>query len=229
MAAINVGTSAALRVMRAGASAKAPFGLFCYRVDSSRFLVGGAVSNAGNLRAWGISNLQTGSPDLLERQMSRRLRPTHGLTVLPFWTTERAPTWNENLSGAILGITQATSAIDILQALTEGTYHRLALIAEMVTKKTGEVEKFLVSGGIQSSKSAMQRLANVMNHPMHPNPEAEASIRGAAVFVLEKLGLPIVPLNKSRPIRPQKKAALEYRQDREKISKLERLLTGHAT
>lgn len=229
MAAINVGTSAALRVMRAGAWAKAPFGLFCYRVDSSRFLVGGAVSNAGNLRAWGISNLQTGSPELLERQMSRRLRPTHGLTVLPFWTTERAPTWNENLSGAILGITQATSAIDILQALTEGTYHRLALIAEMLTKKTGEVEKFLVSGGIQSSKSAMQRLANVMNHPMHPNPEAEASIRGAAVFVLEKLGLPIVSLNKSRPIRPQKKAALEYRQDREKISKLERLLTGHAT
>ena len=229
MAAINVGTSAALRVMRAGASAKAPFGLFCYRVDSSRFLVGGAVSNAGNLRAWGISNLQTGSPDLLERQMSRRLRPTHGLTVLPFWTTERAPTWNENLSGAILGITQATSAIDILQALTEGTYHRLALIAEMVTKKTGEVEKFLVSGGIQSSKSAMQRLANVMNHPMHPNPEAEASIRGAAVFVLEKLGLPIVPLNKSRPIRPQKEAALEYRQDRERISKLESVLTGDAT
>jgi gluconokinase len=75
----------------------------------------------------------------------------------------------------------------------------------------------------------MQRLANVMNHPMHPNPEAEASIRGAAIFVLEKLGLPILPLKKSRPIRPQKKAALEYRQDREKISKLERVLTDNVS
>ena len=228
MAAINVGTSAALRVMRAGVSARAPFGLFCYRVDSSRFLVGGAVSNAGNLRAWGISNLQTGSQEVLEKQMSRRLRPAHGLTVLPFWTTERAPTWNENLNGAILGITQATSAIDMLQALTEGTYHRLALIAEMVSSKTGNVEKFLVSGGIQSSKSALQRLANVMNQPMHLNPEPEASIRGAAVFVLEKLGLPIAPLNGSRPVRPQKEAALEYQKERERISALERVLTSHA-
>lgn len=228
MAAINVGTSAALRVMRAGAAAKAPFGLFCYRVDSSRFLVGGAVSNAGNLRAWGISNLQTGSTESLERQMSGRLRPAHGLTVLPFWTTERAPTWNENLSGAILGITQATSAIDILQALTEGTYHRLALIADAVAEKTGCIEKFLVSGGIQSSKSALQRLANVMNQPMHPSPEAEASIRGAAIFVLEKLGLPIAPLTGSPPVRPQYEAALEYEKERERVSKLERVLTRHA-
>lgn len=225
MAAINVGTSAALRVMRAGKVAKAPFGLFCYRVDSSRYLLGGAVSNAGNLRAWGVSNLQTGSPEALEKAMSRRLRPDHGLTVLPFWTTERAPSWNENLNGAILGITQATSGIDLLQAITEGTYHRLALIAEMVAKKTGDVEKFLVSGGIQSSKSAMQRLANVMNTPLHPNPEAEASIRGAAVFALENLGLTITPLKSTSAIRPQQRAAIEYEKERARISALERVLT----
>lgn len=225
MAAINVGTSAALRVMRAGKVAKAPLGLFCYRVDSSRYLVGGAVSNAGNLRAWGIANLQTGSLEALEKEMSRRLRPAHGLTVIPFWTTERAPSWNEKLSGTILGITQATSGIDLLQAITEGTYHRLALIAEMVAKKTGEVDKVLVSGGIHSSKSAMQRLANVMNSPLHPNPEAEASIRGAAIFALENLGLPITPLKNTRAIQPQKKAAMEYQKERARISELERVLT----
>ncbi len=224
MAAINVGTSAALRVMRAGKVARAPFGLFCYRVDAARYLVGGAVSNAGNLRAWGISNLQTGSPAALEKAMSGRLRPAHGLTVLPFWTTERAPSWNENLNGVILGITQATSGIDLLQAITEGTYHRLALIAEMVTQKTGDIEKFLVSGGIQSSKSAMQRLANTMNITLHPNPEAEASIRGAAVFAVENLGLPITPLKCMRAIRPQRAAAVDYQKERERISNLERLL-----
>ena len=30
-----------IRIMRAGAAAKAPTGLFCYRVDAERFLVGG--------------------------------------------------------------------------------------------------------------------------------------------------------------------------------------------
>jgi gluconokinase len=183
------------------------------------------VSNAGNLRAWGIANLQTGSPEALEKAMSRRLRPAHGLTVLPFWTTERAPSWNENLSGAILGITQATSGIDLLQAITEGTYHRLALIAEMVAQKAGGVEKFLVSGGIQSSKSAMQRLANVMNSALHPNPEAEASIRGAAIFALENLGLPITPLKSTRAIQPKKEAAMDYQKERARISEMERVLT----
>ena len=227
MAAINVGTSAALRVMRSGRTAKAPFGLFCYRVDSARYLVGGAVSNAGNLRAWGVSNLQTGSQNSLEKEMSRRLSPSHGLTVLPFWTTERAPSWNEDLNGAIFGITQATSGIDLLQAITEGTYHRLALIAEMLSEKTGSIKKFTVSGGIQSSKSAMQRLANVMDSAVYPNPEAEASIRGAAVFAIEKLGLPIAPLKNSRAIRPQKRAATDYRKEREKISALERILSSN--
>jgi len=60
VAAINVGTSAALRVVLAAKppakGALAPFGLFCYRVDDRRRLLGGAVSNAGNLRAWRCAN-----------------------------------------------------------------------------------------------------------------------------------------------------------------------------
>ncbi|HEV7406819.1 MAG TPA: FGGY family carbohydrate kinase, partial [Chthoniobacteraceae bacterium] len=38
-AAINVGTSAALRIMREGKKARAPLGLFAYRVDRERYLV----------------------------------------------------------------------------------------------------------------------------------------------------------------------------------------------
>jgi gluconokinase len=229
LAAINVGTSAALRIMRAGKVAKAPAGLFCYRVDADRYLVGGAVSNAGNLRAWCLKELNVGDPQTLEAELSKRSTPDHGLTVLPFWTAERAPTWNEDLRGAILGITQATSAVDLLQAITEATFHRIAQIAEALSGQDATAPKYLVSGGIQHSKSALQRLADVLDQPLHANPEPEASIRGAAVFTMEKLGMPIAPLPIVAPLRPRKSIAQRYAQDRERQASLERLLKSFNT
>ena len=78
--AINLGSSAAVREMRSGRAARAPRGLFAYRVDTQRYLVGGAISNAGNLREWCLRELRV--PDdhrRLERLLSRRSRPDHGL------------------------------------------------------------------------------------------------------------------------------------------------------
>jgi gluconokinase len=132
LAAINVGTSAAFRVMKADGEARAPFGLFCYRVDARRFLIGGAVSNAGNLRAWCLRELKLEGDAELEAELAKRPGPAHGLTVLPFWTAERAPTWNEDATGTIHGITQHTTALDLLQAITEASYQRIARIAELI-------------------------------------------------------------------------------------------------
>lgn len=225
LAAINVGTSAALRVMMRGKHAKAPFGLFCYRVDQSRFLVGGAVSNAGNLRAWCLENLRVSEESHLETLLSQRPMPKHGLTVLPFWTAERAPAWNEDLRGSILGITQATSALDLFQAITEATYHRIARINELLRDQHGPVEQYFVSGGIQRSTTALQRLSNVLNMPVYPNPEPEASIRGAAIFVMEKMGLIPKALPPTHAVRPQKKIATLYAEERLKHLRLESLFS----
>lgn len=221
LAAINVGTSAALRVMRDRGEVKAPFGLFCYRVDARRFLVGGAVSNAGNLRAWCLRELKLPSEVELEAELAKRPGPDHGLVVLPFWTAERAPTWNEEATGQIHGITQHTTSLDLLQAITEATYHRLARIAEplLATEKT--VPKFIVSGGIQRSATAMQRLADVLGQTIYPNDEMEASIRGAAIYALEKLGYEIADVQVGKPVKPRAKFAKLYAAEREKQRALE--------
>src|SRR5438067_11486783 len=78
LVAINVGTSAALRVVRADGVPRAPFGLSCYRVDDRRFLIGGAVSNAGNLRAWCMRELHLDENEI-EHALARRPSPAHGL------------------------------------------------------------------------------------------------------------------------------------------------------
>ena len=208
-AAINVGTSAALRVMRGGPVKPFPFGLFCYRVDAERHLIGGAVSNAGNLRAWCLRELRL-DDSAIEREMAARPLPAHGLTVIPFWSAERAPTWNEDRRGRIDGLTFGTTALDILQALTEASYYRIAMIADLINRQERTPPRFIVSGGIQHSPSSLRRLANILNHPIYPNAEPEASTRGAALYALEREGAKIKPLPLPRPTRPQPRIAAAY-------------------
>lgn len=224
IAAINVGTSAAIRIMREGKEARAPYGLFCYRVDARRTLVGGAVSNAGNLRAWCMRELRLADGPEIETALAARPEPLHGLVVLPFWTAERAPTWNEDATGSIHGIRQSTTALDMLQAITEATYHRIARISELLSAEGKMPPKLIVSGGIQKSASALQRLANVLGQTVYPNDEAEASLRGAAVYALEKLGYSIPSSKFVHGVRPTAKPTRLYAAEREKQQRMEAAL-----
>jgi gluconokinase len=231
VAAINVGTSAALRVVlnrEPGAREPlAPFGLFSYRVDARRRLMGGAVSNAGNLRAWALRELKLpDDPADIEKSLSARNLPVEGLALLPFWIAERAPTWPEELPSAVIGITQATTAIDLLQALQEATYLRLAQIGEGVEKAAGRKLSFIVSGGIQHSANSMQRLANVLGRPVYASPEPEASLRGAACFAMEKLEIKVRAPKLGRAIRPNLMAARAYALARKRQAELEAFLAS---
>jgi len=221
--AVNVGTSAALRVMKRGPVAKAPFGLFAYRVDTQRYLVGGAVSNAGNLHAWCLRELNLPEdPEAIEKALAQRPTPAHGLTVLPFWSAERAPSWDENAQGAIVGLRQDTTALDMLQAINEGFYLRLSKIADMIAGE--EQPKWILGGGILKSRSAVRRLANAIGAPLWANADPEASLRGAAVFALERLGYSVAELKLGTPIRPTPAIARLYREERLRQSELEILM-----
>jgi gluconokinase len=228
LTAINVGTSAALRVVvPAAKKGKTPFGLFRYRIDAKRRLLGGAVSNAGNLRAWALRELKLpDDPAVIETALRARPLPAAGLTVLPFWTAERAPTWPEDLSSAVLGMTQATTALDLLQALQEGTYHRLATIAAAVEKAVGHPLTVVVSGGILHSADSLQRLADCLGRPVHASPEPEASLRGGAVFALERIGASPATPKLGKPVRPRAAAARAQAAARARQEELETFLNG---
>ena len=49
---LMVGTSGAMRVLWRAESAQIPDGPWCYRADDKRFVMGGALSDGGNLVAW---------------------------------------------------------------------------------------------------------------------------------------------------------------------------------
>jgi gluconokinase len=103
LVAINVGTSAAVRTIPP-ANATLPFGLFKFVIDQERDLLGGAISNAGNLRAWFLRELRLPEEERALERLLRAAGPGAArLTMLPFWVGERAPTWPENLTGTSWG------------------------------------------------------------------------------------------------------------------------------
>lgn len=214
-AAVNMGTSGAVRVIRSPRPAQLPIGLFCYQVDDKRTLVGGAISNAGNLRAWALRELRLpDDPRKIERTLLSRMLPRHGLTVLPFWTVERSPSWPEHIEGTVTGLTYATTALDILQAVTEAPYHRLAQITDELATRQGTLH-LTVSGGIQHSANSLQRLANVLGRPLRACTEPEASLRGAAVHVIERMNGKITKLRPGPIYPPHAAASAAYLKARE--------------
>lgn len=221
-AAINYGTSAAVRIVKRGSKANAPYGMFAYRIDQQRYLLGGAISNAGNLYQWAQTHLRIPTdPIQFEKQLARQTSRAHGLTVLPFWNGERAPYWHDDLNGSIVGLRQSTTALDIAAALREATLHRLALIAAKLPAR-GRREA-VVAGGLPPS--SLQLMADVTGLKVRAAGVREASVRGAAVFALERLGQSQIPPPRwGKLITPNRERQAYFRSERRRHEALERLL-----
>jgi len=206
--AINIGTSAAVRMVdRSGETV--PLGLFRYVVDRERFVIGGAVSNAGNLRQWCLRHLRLRTTEA--KALSRRAAANDDLTILPFWVSERAPTWPENLRGTIVSLVQSTDAAEIFRAATCATFYRLASILELLEQKNGRAKQIIVSGGILHSKPSLRIIADALGRDIAVSAQTEASLRGAALYLLKKLGYNPPPLPLPKLIRHDRALSAKHR------------------
>lgn len=225
--AINIGTSAAVRVMESAKRPRLPSGLFRFVVDERRTLFGGAVSNAGNLHRWCLRELRL-TPGGADREAnSSALAAADPIVALPFWVPERAPTWPNDLRGVLTGLSQATRASDIVRATTTSVFYRLAQILELIESAAGPQQAIIVSGGIVSSSPAsLHLLADSLGRDVRVAAEPEASLRGAAVYALEKLGCVSVRPTTGRTVRANQALAAKHRARREQQIELEGLLEG---
>ncbi len=186
VAALNYGTSAAIRTVVAQRM-HLPRGLWLYRVDAHRLLLGGAVSNAGNVYAWLLRTLGL-TPEEAEEYMLRAQPGTSGLDFVPHLAGERAPDWQAGATGTLSGIRLDTSREEILQAGVEGVLVELLTVHNMLVN-TVEVRELIVSGGaVRKSEALRKSLTDALGRPLRVSLETEPSARGAALLALEAIG-----------------------------------------
>lgn len=189
-AALMIGTSGAMRVAYAGDPPEhIPLGLWCYRIDRKRVIIGGALSDGGGLYRWLKDNLRISEDDdHTEDEIARRSPAGHGITYLPFIAGERSTGYNENAAGAIIGLRSSHDQIDITQAALEGVAYRFAAIFDQL-KTVVPVREVIASGGaLRASPVWTQIIADTLGINLSLPDTREASSRGAVLLALETAG-----------------------------------------
>ncbi|MBO0780929.1 MAG: gluconokinase, partial [Ktedonobacteraceae bacterium] len=102
--ALTIGTSSAMRVVVPCGDVVPPDGLWLYLVDAKRAVLGGALSEGGNMLAWLANTLKLSGLDAIDSLVAD-LRPgDHGLTILPFISGERSLGWHSEARMTISGL-----------------------------------------------------------------------------------------------------------------------------
>jgi gluconokinase len=199
--ALMIGTTGAMRAVRPAGRSPVPPGLWAYRMDRTRELVGGVLGDGGNLFEWMSGRLARGlQPQKIDQELLAAAPAGHGLTVLPFLTGERSTGWDARVRGAVCGLGWDTRGLDIVQAGVEAVAYRFAAILRALRPAVPGARDLIGTGGALYSSSAWgQILADVLELPLGRVSEPEASSRGAALLVLEALGVP-VDLVSLRPV-----------------------------
>lgn len=186
-ASLMIGTSAAMRVgYRGEPPHQVPNGLWSYRIDRERVIVGGALSDGGNL--YRKMRDEFSIPADAEERIADRGPGANGLTLLPFFFGERSTGYNEGAQGALIGRTPDHDGADILQSAMEAVAFRLAEINDRLNAAS-DIKKVVLSGGaLRESAVWAQIVADVLGRDLYVGRAQESASRGAVLLALESLG-----------------------------------------
>jgi gluconokinase len=211
-AALMVGTSGALRILYETERPQPRPGLFLYRLDGRRVVEGGALSDGGNLYEWIEKTLESTDGSVADRDPD-----SHGLTFLTLLGGERSTGWNPFAKGAIAGLTFDTTPLDIRQAALEGVAFRFAEVADLLP----DLQEVVATGGaLLKDPEWIQIMADALARPVTASGAKEASLRGAGVLVLERLGEAAAEAPLGRVFHPREDRADAYRSARDRQREL---------
>ena len=193
--AITVGTSAAMRMILSNTPDQDPVPvlperIWCYLLDRQTKVLGGALSNGGNVTEWLVETMADGSYETFTERAARLAPDSHGLTFLPFLSGERSPSWNDSAMGTLSGIRLSTTPGDIFRAALEATAYRIAAIHDDLRQLASEPYEIHANGSaILNSPLWLQIIADTLGRQVDAvDAQTEASAQGAATCALESLG-----------------------------------------
>ncbi|HEU5023386.1 MAG TPA: gluconokinase [Spirillospora sp.] len=193
VAGLSLGTSGAVRTMRAEPYSDPECGLFSYALTDTAWAIGAAVSNGGNVVRWAgeLFDAPDGAHASHEAELlelaAKAPAGSDGLIMLPYLLPERAPLWRPRLRGAFLGLSERHTRGHFVRAAVEGVALRLAQIV-IDLERLGPITGLRVTGGAFRSALWRDVVAAAVDRPTTFTSGAEGSALGAAALGLHALG-----------------------------------------
>lgn len=187
-------TSGAMRVLVRDVPDKLPSGLWCYRVDAERSLLGGALNDVGRALTWVKENLdletaagESSADDALDARL-RGAPDTATPLVLPFFTGERSTGWAADARATFTGVTVATDALDLARGVVEGVALSYRRVFDQLAAVAGDVDEVRVSGRVHGeAPGILEVLADAVDTRMLPVTIKRSTLHGTALLALEQI------------------------------------------
>ncbi|MCM4171529.1 ribulokinase [Arenibacter sp. TNZ] len=113
-----------------------------------------------------------------------------GIIALDWMNGRRTPNSNQNLKGALQGLTLGTTAPNIFRALVEATAFGSKKIIDQFQEEGVRIDGVIAIGGVaQKSEFVMQILADVLNFPIRIIKSEQTCALGAAMAAAVVAGL----------------------------------------
>jgi len=201
VAAVSLGTSGAVRTVVDRPTSDEAGRLFCYALTEDRWVIGGAVNNAGSVVRWAGQSFAAGferpgaeGEDADERDAALLVEAqgapagSDGLLCLPYLLGERAPWWRSGLRGAYLGLRREHGRAHLVRAAVEGVCQQLALVRDSFTAEGIAVTAVRATGGAVASELWVGVLAAALDLPVSVADSPEGTALGACLLTRHALG-----------------------------------------
>lgn len=184
---LSAATSGALRRVITGSVDDLPRGLWCYRLDEERSILGGAINDVGRAMTWLENTLRLPEQEVLSDYLSD---PPHTGTplVLPWFTGERSTGWVGDARAVLSGVSAATTPMELYRGTIEGialAYQRILTELFLVDGRPAEM---IGTGRVTlDHPGLLQVIADATGAPVTPVTIKRSTLHGTALHALDVL------------------------------------------
>lgn len=190
-----IGTSGAVRAIADHPVVDPRARTWCYYLADNRWVPGAAINNGGIVYRWLRDDLlkireadREAAYAALDEEAALVSPGSNGLIFLPFLAGERAPFWNADARGTLIGLSLGHKQAHMARATLEGVAYRMFSIFDALRELAGAPHEVRAAGGFTKSPLWLQIVADVFGVPLRVPAVAEASAFGAAYLALMGLG-----------------------------------------
>lgn len=219
---ISAATSGAMRVIVTGTVDDLPRGLWCYRIDEDRSILGGALNDVGRAISWLTDTLVLPEAAILQDLLLGD--PLPGVpTVLPWFTGERSTGWIGEARAVFSGVSASTTPLELYRGTVEGVALSYQRVLKELLRVTGTDPHIIGTGRVSLElPGLMQVIADATGAPVTPITIKRSTLHGTALQALDILAPDVdrAPVTRGDTLDPRQEHAQYYHQQAERFQVL---------